>query len=372
MKLLFIIKALHNMAGGAERVMADVTDALTRRGHDITVLCFDEQDKPPFYSFNERINMVRLGIGDTTHKTTPCEITHRIAAIRKYVAKKDYDVAVPFMHSSFVPAALALAGTGIPVIASEHIVPEHYKSRPLEYLSLLISIPFLNHITVLSSAVKCSYPALIRRKMQVVHNPVKLERRAANDHKKKKIILNVGRLDPQKDQKTLISAFARLSDDYPEWTLRIIGDGALENELRDQIASLGLEGRVQIPGRTKEINTEYDQASFFVMSSLYESFGLATAEAMARGVPAIGFSDCMGTNEIISDNVNGLLIDLDHTNNNCRITALEQAMRRMIDDNDLRNVLGQNAPDTLKNIEIDAVTDRWEELLTNVTMRRAG
>ena len=52
------------------------------------------------------------------------------------------------------------------------------------------------------------------------------------------VILNIGRLDPQKDQKTLIKAFALLADKYPKWKLRIIGNGVLKPEL-ELLATVG-------------------------------------------------------------------------------------------------------------------------------------
>src|SRR5690606_11954559 len=106
---------------------------------------------------------------------------------------------------------------------------------------------------------------------------------------------------------TLIDAFADIYDKYPEWDLKIIGEGPLRPTLEEQIRRLGLEDRVSLPGATQSIGSEYRNADLFVLPSRYESFGLATAEAMGYGLAAIGFADCPGTNELIQDGINGKL-----------------------------------------------------------------
>ena len=79
-------------------------------------------------------------------------------------------------------------------------------------------------------------------------------------------------------------------------------------------------------------NAAYRSAKFLVMSSLYEGFGLVTAEALACGLPVIGFADCEGTNELVLDGRNGRLVDPGAD----RAEALSVAMRQLIDDDPQR------------------------------------
>ena len=60
------------------------------------------------------------------------------------------DVAVGFMHSSYIPLGLALLGTGIPLVASEHISYDHYRDRPLQ-AALLRLTPRLARVTTVLS-----------------------------------------------------------------------------------------------------------------------------------------------------------------------------------------------------------------------------
>jgi len=222
------------------------------------------------------------------------------------------DAVVGFMHSMFIPLGLALVGTGIPLVASEHIVPDHYKARPFQALLLLLTPLLTRRITVVSEQALAAYPAVLRTQMTVMPNPICVRSSARADVEgaacSRKILLAVGRLAAQKDHATLINAFARIAARVPDWDLRIAGEGEMRGELEARVAALGLDGRVQMPGAISDISSEYASAQLYVISSLYESQGLTTAEALAHGLPAVGFADCPGTNTLIHPGSNGVLV----------------------------------------------------------------
>jgi len=362
MKIILSIKTMHMAKGGAERVMADVASGLAERGHDITVLTFDHPDMgETFYPLHPAIKLRRLGIGNAGEKATVIETLKRMLALRKTVRDEAPDVVVAFMHSMFVPLSFALFGLGLPVVGSEHIVPAHYKTRRLEYLLLFLSAFFINKITVLSGQIRDSYPGFIRSKMVVVPNPVAKAAGLADpagEDRPVKTILNVGRLDAQKDQETLIRAFALISRDYPEWRLQILGEGSLREKLNRVIEQIGLAERAVLIPPTRNIGEYYSGAQIFALPSLYESFGLATAEAMSHGVPPIGFADCPGTKELIEDGRTGLLVA-----GADRVQAFADGLRRLAGDPALRRTLGENARIHVRQYGVDAVVDRWESLL---------
>jgi len=361
MKILFVIKALDDIQGGAERVLVDISSGLANKGHDVSILSFDRSGGQSFYPLNKKVKRVSLGIGNARGKTTISEAMARMVAIRKTTRDMNPDIVIAFMHSAFIPASFALAGTGVPVIASEHIVPDHYKNKKIEYLLFILSRYFVKRITVLSSSIIESYSPILRSKMSVIENPVhaaKLQADPIGKQKCKKIILNVGRLTDQKDQETLIKAFAIIADDYPDWNLRIIGEGELRDGLEDTILSLNLKTRVFLPGVTSKIEKEYQAAQIFALPSKYESFGLATAEAMAHGLPTIGFASCPGTNELIIHGENGLLIaDGDRAGN------FAQGLRQLINSDTSRKAMGAAGLKTIKPFKPDTIVEKWEMLI---------
>lgn len=362
MKLLFCIKQLHATAGGAERVFCTVCSELAARGHSVTVVTFDAAQERPFYPLDGRVRHLSLAIGNATRSAGPVETLRRIVALRTLARAEKPDVAVGFMHSMFVPMAFALAGLRVPAVGSEHIVPEHYRSRPLQYLLLIASAPLLAAMTVLSDAIRKRYPDVIRKRMKVVPNPVAVDSRVAPHRASpaRPVLLSVGRLDAQKDHATLLQAFARVAPTHPRWDLRIVGEGRLRGDLEHTVESLGLRSRVTLPGVTAQIDDEYRQASAFVLSSRYESFGLATAEAMSHGLPVVGFADCPGTNELVADGRSGLLVDPGVD----RVQALAAVLDRLLGDPALRERLGDAGRRSIDDrFSPRRVGDAWERLL---------
>jgi glycosyltransferase involved in cell wall biosynthesis len=114
------------------------------------------------------------------------------------------------------------------------------------------------------------------------------------------VIGNVGRLHPDKDQATLIRGFAEALPDLPASAcLVIIGEGRLDNELKELVVALGLQGKVIFLGRIPNARKLFSAFDIFVLSSDHEPFGMVLLEAMAAKVPVL-VSDCGGATEVIS------------------------------------------------------------------------
>jgi len=261
----------------------------------------------------------------------------------------------------FVPLALALIGLGIPVVGSEHIVPEHYRSRPLELALFISAAPLLCKVTVLSETIRARYPRSIRRRMVTMPNPVipLTDQVRSTGDKRRYILLSVGRLDAQKDQATLLRAFSRIFALYPEWDLKIVGDGPLRDSLFAQVVELGLVDRVVLPGVTRDIATEYLGADVFVLPSRYEALGLVTVEAMSCALPVVGFADCSGTNELIEDGVSGYLVEPGED----RAESLALALAQLFADPALRQRMGMAGAHAVARMSsVASIGDRWEKL----------
>lgn len=363
MKLLFVIKSVALPGGGTERVLADLANRLTGRGHAVTVASFDRSGDSPFYSFDAGVGRQPLAIGDVRLGTRPREALRRVGALRRLLRAERPDVAVGFMHSAYIPLGLAALGSGVPIVASEHIAYQHYRTRRVEAALLRLTPALSRVITTISPAIRDGFPPRLRRRMVVVPNPVSAQDRRHveldGDGQGRKTVLAVGRLEPQKDHKTLVAAFARVARSFPEWRLRIVGEGSLRPQLEAQVAGLGLEGRVELPGATAQIDEEYVKAQLFAMPSSYESFGLTTAEALSHGLPVIGFADCPGTNELVKDGVNGLLVG-----GGDREPGLAEGLATLMESAELRHKLGSAGPPSIAAFAPERIVDVWEDLLS--------
>ncbi|CFX36734.1 Glycosyl transferase, group 1 [Candidatus Filomicrobium marinum] len=359
---LFAIKGLDRPGGGAERVLVDVANGLTARGHNVGIISYDRPSQGSFYELDPRIEWVRLGLGRIDEPSTMGETLARIRALRRTILSLDPAVVVGFLHSMFVPLGVSLVGTRIPLIASEHSAPAHYDTRPMQRVLVQFTPWLARQMTVVSDQILSQYSEKDRRHITVIPNPVQLNITARADvvgeASKRKILLSVGRLVPQKDHRTLIAAFAKIASDVPDWDLRIVGEGELRSDLEKQIHELNLGQRVQLPGATDKIYVEYENAQLFALSSLYESLGLVVIEALAHGLPSVGFADCPGVNDLIKPGLNGALVS-----GKDRVGAFAEVLRSLMQDSDTRVRLVAPSTAVPEECDIERVVDRWEVLL---------
>jgi len=348
-----------------------VASRLRRRGHIVSVVSSGREEEVPDHPVDERVRLVRLGIGNTEVRSTTSDVVRRLWRLRRSILDAAPDVAVGFMHSTYVPLGFALAGSGIPMVASEHIGPEHYATRWRERMALNLTPLVAARITVVSTQILQAFGPWLRRKMVAVPNPVAVMAKAPGARQRREgdggVLLCVGRLVPQKDHAVLISAFALIAAEFPGWRLRIVGEGELRGMLQDLIDTLGVGGQVELAGATPRIDAEYAAADVFVLSSSYESFGLATAEALLHGLPAVGFADCAGTNQLIRDGENGRLV-----HGADRKSALAAVLASLMRDPAERARLAAASRGWIvERYGIEGVLDQWEAVLAQVVNPRA-
>ena len=367
MKILFVIKSLATSAGGAERILTRISTALAERGHDVTLLTFDAKGSQDFYAVGPDVGRSFLGAGDTQKRSGPIVTTIRMARIRKAARTLRPDVAVGFMHSAYVPLALALVGTGIPVLGSERTSYEHYRRKPMQRGLVRAVLPLIHAMTVNGEAIRERFPATWAKKMFVVPNPIEAVRAQADPvGAADKLLLSVGGLRKEKDHSTLVAAFARIALRHPDWRLLLVGDGACRTALEDQVRVLGLGSRVSFVGAVKDVGREYSRAQLFVLPSLYEAFPNCLAESLAHGLPAIGFADCPGTNQLIVPGLNGALAE-----GSDRVESLARVLDELMASPRRRASLGKAARASVKGNALPAITDLWENLLVSMKEGRA-
>jgi glycosyltransferase involved in cell wall biosynthesis len=153
------------------------------------------------------------------------------------------------------------------------------------------------------------------------------------------LLLCVGSLIPRKGQDLLVQALAQLRD--RSWRCLLAGSDARDmvfaQQLRAQIALLGLDTRVEILGECPEplLQDLYRRADLFVLPAWYEGYGMAFTEAMAQGLPVIATTG--GAIPCTVPAAAGILVppgDIDR---------LAQAVARLLDDPSLRAHLAQGA-----------------------------
>lgn len=102
-----------------------------------------------------------------------------------------------------------------------------------------------------------------------------------------------GRFHPQKGVVELIEIWKFVTKKVSRAKLALIGDGPLMNEVRSKIKELGLERNIKLFGYIFDGPKKYKifaQSKIVVHPAFYDSGGMAAAEAMAFGLPAVGFN----------------------------------------------------------------------------------
>jgi glycosyltransferase involved in cell wall biosynthesis len=121
-----------------------------------------------------------------------------------------------------------------------------------------------------------------------------------------------------------------------------------------------MDSKVTLARNTSLIDREYQSAEIFVIPSRYEAYGLVTAEAMAHGLPVIGFEDCPGTNELIRSGVTGLLVDP----KNNRVHSLASALSSLMADPLLRKRLAASGHKAInKQFSVSNVSNQCQSFV---------
>jgi sugar transferase (PEP-CTERM/EpsH1 system associated) len=121
------------------------------------------------------------------------------------------------------------------------------------------------------------------------------------------VIGTVARLSPEKDQATLLRAFAQVAPSCPEARLLIVGDGALRGSLEALAAELSIQDRTLFVGERTDIPRLLGAMDVFCLPSLTEGTSLTLLEAMATALPVVATA-VGGTPEVVSDGRTGLLV----------------------------------------------------------------
>ncbi|WP_461028610.1 glycosyltransferase family 4 protein, partial [Streptomyces sparsus] len=176
-----------------------------------------------------------------------------------------------------------------------------------------------------------------------------------------KVVVAAGRIVKAKRFSMLVSAFARVSPDFPDWTLRIYGEGADRAAVTRHINRLGLHNRALMMGPAAPIEAEWVKGSVAAVSSAQESFGMTIVEAMRCGLPVVS-TDCPhGPAEIIQDGENGRLVPRND------VAALGAALGELMADRDLRVRMGRVARQrAAERYAPEQVAERYEHLLDDL------
>lgn len=344
-RIVFVIPDMPG--GGTERVVALLANEYAARGIAVSILLFAGHQTA--YPLDEWIEVVSLG------EPSGGSIGRRIERIRRmrayYRANRGCRIwAFSVMGAVFSAVAVMGYRKEYAFLISERNDPDQYEHPHIRNLFYRGA----DRIACQTQDAIDSFPKAIRRKAQVVPNPVELDGTKVWTGEREKRIVAVGRLEAQKNHRLLLQAFARFHTQYPAYTLELYGRGSLEGELRRLAEKLEIDKSVIFHGFCGQVREEIRGAAMYVLSSDYEGISNSMLEALALGVPVIATDcPCGGSKTYIRPGVNGLLVPVKD------VTALSDAMKRLAGDPQLGRRFGQEGQKLREQLCVSRIADRF-------------
>jgi glycosyltransferase involved in cell wall biosynthesis len=373
MKILLFV---HSLTGaGAERVTANLANGWTAAGLDVVIVTAAPRSEDAF-ALDPRVRRISFdmsGIGsglvDGVVRTV-----ERARRLRVVLHEIQPDVAIGIMNVANVILALAARGLkNILVVGTEHNFPGRDPLDPARSLMRRYTYGWLHSVVALTheSAVWIGMHTKARD-IRIIPNaaqwplPCMEPRVDPSRPAGRRRIVAVGRLNPQKGFDRLVDAFSRVAAKHPEWDVVILGEGPKRSELEELICTRGLADRIRLAGWAGNIGEWYENSDLFAMSSRYEGFPCALAEAMAHGIPAVSFDCDTGPRDIVRDGIDGLLARPDD------VPGLASCLDRLMGDEPFRTRLGARAIDARERFSEERILAEWGKLFQELTGRPEG
>lgn len=366
---------------GTERVLTNMANAMVEKGYDVIVATNDKTDAAPYFPFDSRVHCLYLDV-DTKKipfyvkvkrevnrifpiLDKPVEAYRASVSVRKLrdqLKGDSIDCIIAYNHEAIQVADRLVHGT-VPVIAMMHnairIIMGNCNGRALAEKAKANVIQVLMPSYVAETRQYLPHTPVVW--IPNVVEPVCPEKQAHPGVVKDRYrIITVGRIDGlQKQTHILVEAFASLGRQYPQWDVWIWGEVKKKDyyqRLCQFIEAQGLTGRIHLAGTTTAVQNELRQADIFAFPSAFEGFPLALTEAMATGLPSVGFRLADAVNELIVDGKNGILCE-------DGVPAFAQGLEQLMKEPALRSAMGRQAVSDMEPYYPEAVWNQWQRLI---------
>lgn len=352
MKIVFTIGDI-TIRGGAERVVVNLANELSNRGHSIRILSFYKESENIPYSLNETIEIIFI-----------YEISEK-ELMQKY--KKNFLKRFYFknLHKFILNLKIFLNFKDVDVfIANCFMFFPFLKHKNTKYIKL-IHLGFTRYNTrnnlfpllIILSNKELNKWSKYHSNIKVIPNFPSFEGNK-NTNYKNKVVLSAGRLTKQKGFSRLIDIWSEIKkDENNTWKLIILGDGEERENLESKIKQLNLDSIILEPFNV-DIESKYLSASIYALSSFYEGFGMVLLEASNYGLSLISFDINTGPSDIIENGVNGYLIEDNDLEN------YASKLKELMENEDKRRVMGEKAKE-ISEIKFgkEKIMNEWMKVL---------
>jgi glycosyltransferase involved in cell wall biosynthesis len=298
-----------------------------------------------------------------------------VRVLRSLVREREIDVIHAHSPLTAAGARVGLRGR-TRIVYSEQNVWDAY--HPATRWANMITFPLNDHVLAVSDHVRRSmrYPKALPLKMppvSVVHHGLDWSLAAGwgqpNGARAKlglpadaPVVGTVANYRPEKGQRYLIEAAAIVRRTVPDVRFVLVGNGPLEGDLRRQVAELGLEDTVILPGYRGPATSILSAFDVFILPSIYEGLSIAALEAMAAARPMI-VSAIGPLQELMGDPPAGLVVP------HSQPEAIASALVEVLTDPVLERRLAESAQRRAKVFDVRNVVARSEEIYERLVPR---
>jgi 1,2-diacylglycerol 3-alpha-glucosyltransferase len=351
--------------------------ALESAGHEVYVFTFGDLD----YQDDEQrvIRSPGLALADTgfylslRYKTRHKKLLQTMDVVHVHHPFLSGRLALNYCRSAHIPIVFTnhsrydlLAQAYLPIMPDEvsHSLLQAYLPDFCEAVDLVISpsagmekilreLDVKSHIEVIPNGVD----------LRKFHQAEPLPRSQFGFTDQDILLVYAGRVAPEKNISFLLQSFAGIAQLIPNLYLVIVGGGKkqFEEELQNLIYELGITNRVRIMGLTpyESIPSYLSMCDIFVTTSVAETFGMSTVEAMGAGLPIMGIHS-VGTSDIVEDGKTGFLsIET--------VAAFTAKLTYLCLHPGLRKQMGLAAREASKQYDIERTTKMLLEHYTRLT-----
>ncbi len=369
-KITFLM--LHLNYGGIEKQVTTLANELSKEYKIEIISLYNILSGKSFYELDERINVKyifnsgpnRSEIKNALKKFKLINLVSELRkafkmlytkyfGLKKIINKLNTDILI----SSRIEFSKQIKRDDIITISQEHSFIDEKK-----YIKKVKrSFKHIKYLVVMTKGAKQRYDEWLKKEkikpeVVVIPNMIKENKTEKNSTLDNNQIISVGRLEEVKDFYTLILVFSVIVKKYPNYVLKIIGEGSMREKLEEQIKNCNLEKKVILTGKLNEneINNEFLKSDIFVLTSKSESFSLVLCEAMNYGIPCVAFDVDVGPREIIQNGKNGFLIE------DRNIDLMIKKIDELLSNNVLRKELGEEAKCYSKKFISINIVNLWK------------
>jgi glycosyltransferase involved in cell wall biosynthesis len=287
----------------------------------------------------------------------------KLPAAKAELKAQGFDAAIGILGYERWPwLSWLFAGSGVPLIAGEPNPPTVIANETWHPYGYFGAMAGLDAVQVLLKPYAEAFPDPLRERIRVIGNPISglsEAKRAPYDPSAPPVLLGVGRFDDGvKGFSLLILAFAELSKEFPEWKLKLVGDGSSMTLYKTLVNLHKIENRVEFTGAVPSPAEHYASAEVFCMPSRFEAFGIVLAEAASYELPLSGLATCVAAKALIQPGHGTLAAKEDHK------TLIEALRPLMAMTTEERRAMGQKAREFfIENYSPEKVFDAWERLV---------